>query len=177
MQTAGSITNTFEVVWNRLQSRLAGLQDNEYFWEPVPECWSLRQQPSGQWLLDGEGGGGPTPTPVPVTTIVWRIGHIGGTVGGFARMKFGDGRRIAASDLNVPPHAADAADFLTVHYQSWLAGLLSLDENEWPRTLGDTFGPFAEANTVDLALHVLDELIHHSAEVGVLRDLWAAGLR
>jgi hypothetical protein len=39
------------------------------------------------------------------------------------------------------------------------------------------FGLYADSNTLDLALHVLDELVHHAAEVGVLRDLWAAGLR
>jgi hypothetical protein len=26
---------------------------------------------------------------------------------------------------------------------------------------------------VDLALHVLDELVHHAAEVGLLRDLYS----
>jgi hypothetical protein len=36
-------------------------------------------------------------------------------------------------------------------------------------------GPYAESNTVDLALHVLDEVVHHGAEIGLLRDLYAAG--
>ena len=31
----------------------------------------------------------------------------------------------------------------------------------------------AESNTVDLALHVLDEVIHHGAEVSLLRDLFS----
>ena len=34
-------------------------------------------------------------------------------------------------------------------------------------------GPYAESSTVDLALHVLDEVVHHGAEVGLLRDLYA----
>jgi hypothetical protein len=34
-------------------------------------------------------------------------------------------------------------------------------------------GPYAESNTVDLALHVLDEVVHHGAEVGLLRDLYS----
>jgi hypothetical protein len=33
-------------------------------------------------------------------------------------------------------------------------------------------GPYAESNTLDLALHVLDEVDHHGAEVGLLRDLY-----
>jgi hypothetical protein len=30
----------------------------------------------------------------------------------------------------------------------------------------------ANHRTIDLALHVLDEVIHHGAEVGLLRDLY-----
>ena len=44
----------------------------------------------------------------------------------------------------------------------------------WLAPIGPTFGPFAEANGLDLALHVLDEVVHHAAEVGLLRDLYAA---
>jgi hypothetical protein len=43
------------------------------------------------------------------------------------------------------------------------------------RELGATFGPFAKSNWGDLLLHVADELIHHGAEVALLRDLFAAG--
>lgn len=39
--------------------------------------------------------------------------------------------------------------------------------------VGAIVGPYAEANTVDLVLHVLDEVIHHGAEVGLLRDLYS----
>lgn len=34
-------------------------------------------------------------------------------------------------------------------------------------------GLYAESDTVDLVLHALDEVIHHGAEVGLLRDLYA----
>ena len=44
---------------------------------------------------------------------------------------------------------------------------------EWAAPLGPAWGPYAQDNTVDLALHVLDEVIHHGAEVGLLRDLYA----
>jgi hypothetical protein len=33
-------------------------------------------------------------------------------------------------------------------------------------------GPYADSSTVDLALPVLDEIIHQGAEVGLLRDLY-----
>ncbi len=33
-----------------------GLEDAEYFWEPVADCWSVRQATDGRWLIDGAGG-------------------------------------------------------------------------------------------------------------------------
>jgi DinB superfamily len=172
-----SIMQTFDDVWDRLLRRIRDLRDDEYFWEPVVGCWSLRPTDDGRWLLDGDGGGGPAPDPVPVTTIVWRLGHLAGTLGGFARMRFGDGQRLTAAELDVPPHAYELSPFLAGYYRSWKDGLLTLPAAEWTQPLGTSFGPYAEANTVDLALHVLDEVVHHAAEVGVLRDLWSAGLR
>jgi hypothetical protein len=40
--------------------------------------------------------------------------------------------------------------------------------------MGDVAGPYAEYDGTSFALHILDELIHHGAEVGVLRDLYRA---
>ncbi len=41
------------------------------------------------------------------------------------------------------------------------------------RATGAILGTLRRANTVDLALHVLDEVIHQGAEVGLLRDLYS----
>jgi len=58
-----SITRRFDVVWDRLVTRIRGLHDDEYFWEPVPGCWSLRQTTDGRWLLDGMAEAGQPPIP------------------------------------------------------------------------------------------------------------------
>jgi hypothetical protein len=170
---ANSLTTAFDYVWARLTGRLTGLTDAEYFWEPAPGCWSLRQGDDGRWRLDGGGGGGPAPDPVPVTTIAWRLGHLGGmAVGGFADRRFGDGT-LTTEQIVFPSRAADVPAFLDEHYQSWRTGLNALNPTEWAAPLGPSWGPYAESNTVDLALHVLDEVIHHGAEVGLLRDLYS----
>ena len=61
--------------------RLAGLTDEEYFWEPAPGAWSLR--PRGSAAAGGIGSGAfvldyqfPEPAPAPVTTIAWRLAHL-----------------------------------------------------------------------------------------------------
>jgi hypothetical protein len=64
-----SLGTAFDYPWDRFRQRLAGLSDDEYFWEPLPGCWSVRQSGDGRWRIDGDGGGGPAPDPVPVTTI------------------------------------------------------------------------------------------------------------
>jgi hypothetical protein len=66
----------------QLRPRLDGLTDDEYFWEPVAGCWSIR--PRGEAAVPAPGGSGeytadfafPAPDPPPVTTIAWRLAHI-----------------------------------------------------------------------------------------------------
>ena len=53
--------------------RLDGLTDEEYFWEPVEGCWSLRPTGDGRWRMDG---GDSAPGQPPLTTIAWRMTHI-----------------------------------------------------------------------------------------------------
>ena len=172
-EVAASLIMTFDYVWARLAGRLGGLTDDEYFWEPVAGCWSLRQGGDGRWHLDGGGGGGPAPDPVPVTTIAWRLGHLGGmAVGGFANRRFGDAT-LTTDQIGFPARASAVPAFLDEHYQTWRAGLTGLTASEWCAPLGPTWGPYADTSTVDLALHVLDEVVHHGAEVGLLRDLYA----
>ena len=41
-----------DAVWERMWRRFEGLTDEEYFWEPVPDCWSLRSGSDGRWTSD-----------------------------------------------------------------------------------------------------------------------------
>ncbi|WP_018534897.1 MULTISPECIES: hypothetical protein [unclassified Streptomyces] len=50
--------------------RPAGLTDEEYFWQPVPDCWTVHAGPGrpdqGRLTIDWAC---PAPDPAPVTTI------------------------------------------------------------------------------------------------------------
>ena len=67
------LLNQFDLEWNLAHGpSLETLTDEEYLWEPVPGCWSIRPT--------GHGGQGKfeswlDPDPVPVTTIAWRLSH------------------------------------------------------------------------------------------------------
>lgn len=78
-----SLRELWEWHWNhQLRSRLDGLTDDEYFWSPVPNAWSV--WPRGTSTAPMHVGGGeftvdyafPQPEPPPFTTIAWRLGHV-----------------------------------------------------------------------------------------------------
>jgi hypothetical protein len=57
-----------------LRERLERLSDDEFSWEPVPACWTVRRTERGTWAGDDAV---PDPTPPPFTTIGWRLVHLG----------------------------------------------------------------------------------------------------
>ncbi|WP_018655888.1 DinB family protein [Actinomadura flavalba] len=171
MTDSVAILRTYDEAWNRLRGRLDGLEDHEFFWEPVPDGWSLRPGPGGTWTIDGEGGGGPTPDPVPFTTIAWRLAHVGLTLVDFRERYFAD-RVIDLDDVTLPGSAQASITFVTEAYSQWRDDIDALPPEAWTSTIGEHFGPYQDDSTTDLVLHVLDEFVHHSAEVGVLRDLY-----
>ena len=66
----------------RLRPRLDGLSDEEYFWQPVPGCWTIsRRGESRAPISYGSGDftwdyGPAAQDPEPMTTIAWRLGHL-----------------------------------------------------------------------------------------------------
>src|SRR5438094_144582 len=62
-----------DFAYQRLATRLEGMTDEEYFWEPAPDCWTIRR--NGDGTFRGDGGLIFEATP-PVTTIAWRLSHI-----------------------------------------------------------------------------------------------------
>ncbi|QBI53848.1 DinB family protein [Streptomonospora litoralis] len=153
-------------VWPRLQ----GLDDDEYFWEPVEGCWSVRPRPDGSFSIDYAA---PAPDPPPVTTIAWRLSHILVAV---LEMRldhhFGDGT-LTPEDAVWPGGAAEALDRLDRAFRRWCAELRKLDDAAFAAPVGAAEPPqWSAFPFVTLALHVNREIIHHHAEVALLRDLY-----
>jgi hypothetical protein len=92
-------------------------------------------------------------------------------LGGFATMRFGANLPRGAAEL--PESAQGVKAFLEANYRAWRDALGELDEGGWNAPLGPSWGEYADDNTFDLALHVLDEVVHHGAEVGLMRDLYS----
>jgi DinB superfamily len=162
---------------HQLRKRLDGLTDEEYFWEPAPGCWNVR--PRGTSTAPVQAGSGamtidfamPEPDPPPLTTIAWRLGHV--IVGVLAVRNAAHFGR-APTDYPSFTYAATAAEALAqldTEYATWLAGVESLGETGLARPCGPAEGPYAERPLAALVLNINRELIHHLAEVCLLRDL------
>ncbi len=162
---AASVRQAFVYGKGEVLSRLQGLTDDEFLWEPVADCWTVR--PVGDtFVADFE----PLADPPPFTTIAWRLWHIApDCLDSYARRAFDrPGPRPEAEFVGA---ASEAIADLDRALDNFLAGFDSLGDRMWD-ALGPEFGPFSEACYVDLALHAYREVVHHGAEIGVLRDLY-----
>ena len=69
--------------------------------------------------------------------------------------------------------AAQALAQLDEQVAIWLAGVEALGEEGLAQPCGPAEGPYAEESMATLVLHINRELIHHGAELALLRDLYA----
>ncbi len=161
--------------------RLAGLTDDEYFFEPVPGSWSVR--PAGAPTPAQLIGTGPMRVdfdvapadPPPVTTIAWRLSHLVVGVFGDRNARYFDGPPIGYESYAYPATAAGALADLDAGYARWMAGIGALSPEELAANCREP--GFESDSMAALILHIHREAIHHLAEIALLRDLWAHGLR
>ncbi|GAB2883519.1 DinB family protein [Nocardioides pacificus] len=175
------LLDQIDVHWRtQLRPRLKGLSDAEYFWEPAPGAWSVR--PRGTGTAPVQGGSGaftidfafPEPEPPPVTTISWRLAHV--IVGVLALRNHAHFAGPAADyqSFDYAGTADEALAQLDREYAAWTAGVRGLGEDDLARPCGEAEGPWAEHPMAELVLHIHRELIHHGAEIALLRDLHRA---
>jgi len=68
--------------------------------------------------------------------------------------------------------AAEALRQLDDAYAQWIGGVRSLGAEGLTRPCGPAEGPFAEVPMAGLVLHIHREVLHHGAEIALLRDLY-----
>ncbi|RZU10604.1 ankyrin repeat protein [Kribbella rubisoli] len=158
-----------DFAWQRLRNRVEGLTDEEYLWEPFDGCWSIRTSDSGLVLERTKI----PPEPEPFTTLAWRITHIIDILQEDRTATwFGSQVDPADGPPPVPGSAADALTALDHAYDVWRRRLAALSQDVLDRPMGEPAGMYAEHDGTSFALHILDELIHHGAEVGTVRDFY-----
>jgi hypothetical protein len=165
---------------NHFRPRLDGLSDEEYLWEPVPDCWSVRPRSASPIKAEDQLGSGelvleylyPEPKPPPVTTIAWRLAHIiVGCLGMRSASHFG-GPPMHWDDFSYAGTAAEALAQLDSGYEVWVKGVRGLGETGLAEPCGPAEGPYAEYSMAALVMHINRECLHHGAEITLLRDLY-----
>lgn len=164
-------------VWERTRRRLDGLTDDEHLWEPAPGCWTIRRRADGRWWPDWPA---PPTGPAPVTTLAWRLWHLTDMYGEDRTPRFlgiaPDGPAVGADDPDGQPSptAAGAIELLERAHDRWDRHLAAVDDAALAEPIGEVGGHHADRTRAAFVLHILDEHIHHGAEIGLLRDLWLA---
>ena len=129
---------------HQLRPRLEGLTDAELHWEPGPE----------------------------VPTVKWRLDHIIWTLADRSARHFG-GDPVTEESYPFSPTAAGTLTLLDEAYARWTTGVRSLGEAGLLEPCGPAEGPWHESPKAAIVTHVHREVIHHGAEVALLRDLYA----
>ena len=174
--TKRELIDLSDEVWRRIRTRVDGLTNEEYFWEPAPGCWSIRQRRDGSWMGEWPL---PPPDPAPFTTIAWRLWHVTDMYGENRAPEWlsvppqGEPVGMDALDPTPPPNVAGALALLERAHDRWDAHLHLVTEGGLGESIGAVAGPeYAERTRAAYVLHMLDEFIHHGAEIALLRDLW-----
>jgi DinB superfamily len=166
-QLAPQLAEQLDFQWRTaLRPRFDGLTDDEYFWAPVPDCWTVHADGGIDFAY-------PPPQPEPFTTIAWRMAHvIVGVLAVRAHSHF-DGPPADYESWNYATNAATALRQLDDAYANWIEGVRGLDDDALATPIGPAEGQWAEKPMLDLILHINREVIHHGAEIALLRDLYA----
>lgn len=142
------VTALFDYVFGRFASRMEGLTDDEWAWCPSSD---------------------------DRVTIRWRLAHIAGMLSeerNWSWLGVEPSRRPA-----VARRAESAAGALAVTaeaFAAWRGVLAAVSDADLAMPIGVVGGHYGDSTRRSLVLHIADELVHHSAEVALLRDLYAA---
>jgi DinB superfamily len=147
---------------------VSGLTDEEFFWQPCPVGWTVRADASrpGAWIIDYPDI---PPDPPPFTTVAWRLLHI--THGNWIYWEhaFGPHRR-NFSDLEIMSSAQRAVVDLASSQRPVADALSGLDDETLDELRPTPLGRPLRARDVFSVL--LNEQVHHGAEISLLRDLF-----
>jgi hypothetical protein len=162
----------FDLTWSLFEYHLERLEPDDYLWEPVAHCWTVRRTDDGTWVPDWAET---EPDPVPVPTIGWLSWHIGWWWGVAVDHAHGRTPR-ERSDVTWPGAGEPTVEWLRGLREDWLvamdrftgADLDAVAPFPWPNDPGYT--------VAHMVAWVNAELMKNVAEIGQLRLQRVSGL-
>jgi len=152
-----------------LSSGLDGLTDEEFFWEPVRDCWTVYRDETGRWTYHYEE---PDPVPAPFTTIGWRLAHVALCKVIYHEWAFGP-RELNFMNIDNPRDVATSVEMLERGHDLLTQDLFALtDDAELGRSVLTNWGEEWPAWRIFWTM--VDHDARHGAEIRLLRDLHRA---
>ena len=153
--------------YEALRARVDGLSDDEFFWEPVPGCWTVRRRDDGRWAVDYPEP--PHPDPAPMTTIGWRLVHVAECKVMYHEYAFG-AAKLTFPEIDSAHTSAAAIAELEAGHAMLVSDLAELDDAHLDREVLTNWGERWPARRIFWTLISHD--LHHGGEIGALRDLY-----
>ena len=160
------------------------MTDEEYRWEPVPG-WSVRRREdgpgpganvllgAGEWARDSAEPRHPYPP--PFTTIAWRLTHISEMLAIRADYTTG-GKDMTSDRYRSSGDALGAIQAFSDAVEAWRGALVTADDAALDTVGYSTYPYGSDAGEIflDIVWWVNQEVLHHGAEIALLRDLYRA---
>lgn len=160
------LQNVMDRAFNRLCARLEGLDDEEFFWQPAPDSWTIYEDLPGHWTYHYSI---PEPDPAPLTTVGWQVVHLATTKLMYHEWAFG-AARMTFPEIEIPSRAGSALALLEKGH-----GLL---ENDLEKQAEDALDEPTLTNWGDrwpawqIFTVMADHDAFHGGTIGMLRDLY-----
>jgi hypothetical protein len=160
------LATTMEAAYARLCGRLQGIDDEELFWKPVPQAWTIFEDRPGHWTYNYEI---PDPHPAAMTTIAWQVVHLGTTRLMYHEHAYG-AATLTFPDIAIPHTVSAAIRLLDEGYAALRADLEFETEDgldaERRTNWGETWPAWRIFTTM------IDHDALHTGAIGNLRDLY-----
>jgi hypothetical protein len=158
-----------EEAFEMIRRRVDGLTDEEFFWEPVAGCWTVRQDERGHWAADYPEP--PHPVPPPVTTIAWRLVHVAECKLMYHEYAFGPAK-LTFPEIDSAHTAASAIAVLEHGHRLMRDDLAGIADEDLDKPRLTNWG--AEWPTWKIFWAMIQHDLQHGGEIGTLRDLYRA---
>ena len=174
-----SVPSVFDVLkvqlrhgWLDARRVFDGITEDEYLWEPASPCWSVRRRGgsvrgwgSGEFVCEDAW---PPPAILPTTTIAWRVIHLAAWTDVYRQFAF-DNARPDLNDCEVPEELSAGLGWLYRAQDEFIEAVGELNSEAVFEPRPAHWGE--SVPIVRLVTTMLNEHVHHLAEIGALRDL------
>jgi hypothetical protein len=187
---------TFFIKRFTLERAWTDLTDDEFFWQPTPDTWTVRPVSesctptpfvSGDWEADYDapltmGATNLAKDGEPLTNIAWLYWHVGSMPGRAAQRDFHGGAHTAACGWTSPyftkhpifTSADDAVSTMRAGWHAFVDALQAADDEQLERPM-QAWGAGREGpprTGAQILASIINEISHHGTQIGVLRDFY-----